>query len=360
MLSPQFAKSLRPSVFLSSTSRSICTNTSGRTIISATRLSSSKLKHCLSYHQQEHQQFFSTTSAPKDNNKNNLSSNNNRTTKSNGKASANKEGGIKFQYLILIGLFSYVGLSEAAKRMEKNKDKNSFSEEEFNKLQDGLRRKTKMIPDDIEEQEVKIDNDKVAAAAAAIIGNSTKTNGTKYTAKNVSVYLVPSKDINNTNVNFNEKDKQHFHIIDAEKLTELEKNDIKSRYGPLLQECERFGRNVPVGTKTAIVGNAIMQILKQQAPDTDSYSSNNGNSNGDNNVVENQKHVFMIVGFPDSINEAIKFEEKVVTVKKLISVVGAGDEESSSRDISDVVNYYDTVKKVAIVSSAEQIKQIVN
>ncbi|CCH44680.1 hypothetical protein BN7_4248 [Wickerhamomyces ciferrii] len=113
-----------------------------------------------------------------------------------------------------------------------------------------------------------------------------------------------------------------FELIDPSKLVEREKNDKESLYNALLNDPD---------TKTLPTGLLVDLISKE--------------------LKNNESKKFVVINYPPDIKESVKFEEKAVTIKKLIHL--SDDKESKVED--DVLKYYNTVNKVQTIESTEDL-----
>lgn len=111
-----------------------------------------------------------------------------------------------------------------------------------------------------------------------------------------------------------------FEVINPNDLIEAEKKDETSLFNALLNDPET--KEIPVG----LIVDLILKKLKSS---------------------ESKK--FLVINYPTDIKESVKFEEKVVTIKKLIYL------KNSEKDDDDVVKYYKTVGKVDEVESTNDI-----
>jgi hypothetical protein len=109
-------------------------------------------------------------------------------------------------------------------------------------------------------------------------------------------------------------------VIDPKKLVEDEKKDESSKYYALLNDTDQIPRGLIV--------DLISKYLGSQ-PDGK----------------------FLVLNYPTDIKESTQFEDKVVTIKKLIAL--------KQDAVDDVVKYYKTVDKVGEIDSLDEIKQIV-
>lgn len=192
----------------------------------------------------------------------------------------------------MIGVVSFGILGLVVQQVDKNKPKNEFTEDEYNKMvQNGLKRKIKIIPDS--------DNNEIYLAP--------HTTGSKIKAQKLEGVFV----------------------LDLEDLKQAQKLVKLSRYGPLLLECEEYKAPVPVGVESSIIGLEIQKI-KQEHPEA---------------------RKFLICGFPLSINESIKFEDKVATVTKLFVPSTTDD---------PVADYFNTVKKTEVVNDVSDLVKAIS
>lgn len=110
-------------------------------------------------------------------------------------------------------------------------------------------------------------------------------------------------------------------VIDPKELVQAEKDDDTSKFHALLNDPEL--RDIPRG----VVIDLILKYLESH-PDGK----------------------YLVLNFPTDIKESTQFEDKVVTVKKLISLNAQG--------IDDLVKYYKTVDKVKDISSISELKTV--
>jgi hypothetical protein len=109
-------------------------------------------------------------------------------------------------------------------------------------------------------------------------------------------------------------------VIDPKKLVADEKKDESSKYHALLNDTDQIPRGLIV--------DLISKYLGSQ-PDGK----------------------FLVLNYPSDIKESTQFEDKVVTIKKLIAL--------KQDAVDDVVKYYKTVDKVGEIDSLDELKQIV-
>lgn len=184
---------------------------------------------------------------------------------------AKEQKSLKFQYFVALGIFSYFLLSETVKKLDGNRPKNNFTEEEYKKIQNGLKRKVKLFSDDT-----------------------------------VNVLLIPAENIQITDTDANTQ------VLDLSQLVQQQKLDPDSKYGALLKECETFKTKVPVGTYTSILRDKLSSL-------------------------ESPIKKLIVVGFPDSVSESIKFQDKILAVDQIVN---------TTQSQSDLISYFETVDKV--------------
>jgi len=112
-----------------------------------------------------------------------------------------------------------------------------------------------------------------------------------------------------------------FEVIDPSALIEREKKDEESLFNALLNDPE---------TKKIPTGLLVDLILKE--------------------LQKSSGKKFVVINYPTDIKESVKFEEKVVTIKKLIHLANEQNGESD-----DVVKYYKTVNKVDEFKTTQDI-----
>ncbi len=117
-----------------------------------------------------------------------------------------------------------------------------------------------------------------------------------------------------------------FEILDPNVLLEKEKQDKDSLYYALLNDAEY--ETLPTGL--------LVDLISKQLKASDSKK-------------------FIVINYPSDIKESVKFEEKVVTVKKLIHLKSSQDKGD---DDDDVVKYYKTVNKVDEIKSDKDITKL--
>ncbi|EDO17822.1 hypothetical protein Kpol_1043p12 [Vanderwaltozyma polyspora DSM 70294] len=188
-----------------------------------------------------------------------------------------------FGKIALVGVIGTYIFYKAAQSIDRNKPKEYVSEDEYNNVMSGLKRRVSIFkPDEVE------------------------------------IHLSPIKDVTKVKRLFRD-DKQMIYI-DPAKLAEQVRQDPEDPYEPLLEELvkkhgtEAYYDHLPFGMAAMLTGRYMKENCKA----------------GDRIVVYN---------FPLNIQEAIKFENEISILK---DIVVYKDDQS----IDGVVSYYKTVKKV--------------
>lgn len=126
-------------------------------------------------------------------------------------------------------------------------------------------------------------------------------------------------------------------VIDPKKLIEKEIED-EGKYSYLLQELHATNRPFPRGLITALVKQEIQLFL------------NTTKGQFDTNII--------LVNYPQSTEEAIKFENDVSELKSCVVLeddfqksLATDLSEDNVRKVKNVVGYFDTVGKVQMVNS---------
>ncbi|KAL6948820.1 hypothetical protein ACO0QE_001293 [Hanseniaspora vineae] len=212
-------------------------------------------------------------------------------TASSTNAQGKQSSGPGIKKIALVGLIGTAIFVQAAESLEKAKPKNSFTEAEYNTyVMNGLRRKKLMLsPESF--PPIKFLLNAQGAAAAKILSED-------------NVY-----------------------VVDPVTVVEYYRSNETSKYEALLNEIfQRNGSNKDILPEKLPQGMICMLI---------------GRYIQDHNLAENieSKTSIIIKNFPKNLKEAIKFENDVGNVKSII--VGENDPAQS-----DIVDYYDTVKKV--------------
>lgn len=184
-----------------------------------------------------------------------------------------------FKKIFLVAILGTLVFMQAANSLEKNKPKTSYSEEEFENVMSGLKRRVSLFP--AGSLEVKL----IPRASEEILKKVRKGSEIVIAPREVVEYFRGQKDGT------------------YEALLE----EIRTKYG-----AEYFEK-LPSGMLVMLIG----KYMKEKCRENDQV---------------------IIADFPHSIKDAIKFENEVCTVSKVVT-----DKANSN---SDVCQYYETVRKV--------------
>lgn len=182
-----------------------------------------------------------------------------------------------FKKIFLVALVGTLVFMQAANSLDKNKPKTSYSEEEFENVMNGLKRRVALFP-----------------------------------AGTLNVKFVPSSSILSKVQSTSAK------VIDPQKVVAYFKGQKDGTYEALLSDLESkhgddYINKLPNGMLVMLIGKYMK--LKCSANDE-----------------------VLIVNFPHNIKDAIKFENEVSTVSKVLIPKKNSD--------SDLCQYYNTVHKV--------------
>lgn len=183
-----------------------------------------------------------------------------------------------FAMIFTLAIIGTVVFNEAAKHLDKNKPKNTFTEDEYEHVMQGLKRRVAMFPDG--QLDVQFSLQKDSDQLKKLLGDS-------------KVYIDPVHVV------------ETYRGIQDDPFEPL-LNEIYSKYGP------KYLNHLPQGLLVNLLGRYMKTNCRQ----------------GD--------HV-VILDFPHSIKDAIKFENEVCSVSKLLATEETLD--------SDVCKYYQTVRK---------------
>lgn len=224
--------------------------------------------------------------------------------------SVRPENAPRIRYLAMMVALSFGLLHYVTSQIDKKAPKNSFSEREFQQYEKetGLKRRHKLISHEKNDQYL--------------------------------FYVVPfCHDVSAAEKELTKKlpqDKQ-VKIIEPRELIEKEIEDEK-KYGYLLQELKASGRPMPRGLLTALVKEEVELFM------------NTTRGQHDTSIV--------ILNYPQSTEEAIKFENEVSDVKTCLKLesdfakhLALELAEDDVRKVSNVFGYFDTVDKVTSVDS---------
>lgn len=184
-----------------------------------------------------------------------------------------------FKKLALVGVIGTVIFVEAVKSLDKNQPKNSYSESEYAEVAKGLRRRK-------------------AIFAPGEINVQLATQG------------VPTKQLGTRGK-----------VVDPSEIVEYYRQQEGDKYQALLNELldshgKHYVEKLPSGMLVMLVGRYLKEVC-----------------NGADNVV--------IANFPLNLKDAIKFENEVCVVDKVLF--------TESNAGNDLAKYFQTVDKVEIV-----------
>lgn len=214
----------------------------------------------------------------------------------------------RIRYLFYMFLLSSATIYISGKFVTKKKQKTSFgSEQEFNEyeLTTGLKRRTKLI------------------------------NNDKYTF--IGLPISNEKVINElTKVN----EATTVKVIDPQQLIQNQLDDETKRYSYLLQDLQKENKPLPKGLLTALIKDYVLFYMNTSQGIYDT--------------------LFVIKNYPQTIDDASKFENEVAFLTKLVVLKSdlAGLNGDDSRTVNDVVLYFGTVNKSQVLDSFSDIKPI--
>lgn len=211
----------------------------------------------------------------------------------------------KFRYLVYTFLFSSAALVFVSLKVDrKPPPRTSFSEKEFQEFEETtkLKRRHKIITDDL----------------------SSKFN----------FYVLPfikTESIEQFATMSNNSSSAVVKVIDPLKLIEIEKSDTSKKFLFLLQELDVTKKPFPKGLITALIKEEIQSFI-----------------NSEEEIVKTN---FFITNYPQTTDEAIKFENDIGDIKKCLvlhydmlnELPAQGNE--FERSINNVVGYFETVGK---------------
>lgn len=216
----------------------------------------------------------------------------------------------KLRYFAVVVLASFGLLHFVTTQVDRKAPKVSFSEREFQQYEKetGLRRRHKLISHE--------KNDQYAFYAVPYAHDIAD-------AEKILTQKLPG-------------DKQ-VKVIEPSSLIEKEIED-EGRYSYLLQELKATNRSFPRGLITAMVKQEIQLFMNTTKGQFDT--------------------TILLVNYPQSTEEAIKFENDVSELKGCVvlekdfqKTLSADLSEDDVRKVNNVVGYFDTVGKVQKVNS---------
>lgn len=215
----------------------------------------------------------------------------------------------KFRYLIYVAIFSTAVLVFVSKKVDKKNPKKSFSPREYAEYEEitGLKRRNKLISHE--------KNDKYRFYALPYVHDDA-------TVEKLAKKLPGDKEIK---------------IIDPEQLVEREIEDETRRYSFLLQDLRAERKALPNGLLTALIKEEVSMFLNTTKGTYDTS--------------------FLLKNYPQTTEEAIKFENDVSSVLKCLVLLNDVENEMPSaknpekaRLIANVIGYFDTVNNTKSIS----------
>lgn len=183
-----------------------------------------------------------------------------------------------FAMLFALAIVGTMVFKEAAKNLDKNKPKNTFTEDEYEHVMQGLKRRVAIFPNG--QLDVQFSLHKDANKLKKILGDSR-------------TYIDPNQVV------------ETYRSIDDDPYEPL-LNEIHTKHGP------QYLDHLPQGLLVSLLGR---------------YMKDHCNI-GDEVVI---------LDFPHTIRDAIKFENEVASVSKLLT--------TKEMTESDICKYYHTVNK---------------
>ncbi|CAK7905647.1 hypothetical protein CAAN1_14S04324 [[Candida] anglica] len=223
-----------------------------------------------------------------------------------------KDDGPKVRYLFYTFFLSTALLVLVSSRVEKKtKPVTNFSEKDFEEREEisNLKRRHKIVPAN--------ERSKVKFYVLPYVHDDETVN--KLATRDVFAGTVVK-------------------VLDPAELLEQERTDESRRYSFLLQDLAASGKPLPKGLITGVLKNRIEEYLKQEQENL-------------------QPTTFLIKNYPQSTDEAIKFENDISDITRCISYhfdflneLPKRDEEFV-RQVNNVIGYFDTVGKSKVVTT---------
>lgn len=206
----------------------------------------------------------------------------------------------KMRYFALMFAILSVALYFAGNSVTRKQPKTTFSDErEFNEYEasSGLRRRHKLIPSE--------KNDQYAFFAVPLCSDADA-------AKVISAIKEqdPSKLIC---------------VLNPQDLVDQEAADPERRYAGVLAEIKSQNKPMPPGLELAILKQHVKFLLNTRQGTFDT--------------------AFILKNFPQTIDEAIKFENDVLTISLCVIIKGEDMLEELQRAIDNVGGYFEIVGK---------------
>lgn len=218
----------------------------------------------------------------------------------------------RIRYLFYMVVLSWAVLYFVTGKVDKKQPKNTFaSEREFRDYEEqtGLKRRNKLINHEKNEQ--------YRFYVVPYVTDDYALDSICQRIKEVD----PAREVK---------------VIDPKQLIETEKLDETRKYSYLLQDLDARNHSYPKGLVTALIKNEVAQFLNTRL------------GTFDTNIV--------IKNYPQSTDEAIKFENDISDIQKCLivhyDIVNTlPDDPDLARNIGNVVGYFNTVGRVKEVVS---------
>ncbi|CAI5756633.1 unnamed protein product [Candida verbasci] len=225
----------------------------------------------------------------------------------------------RVRYILYMVALSWVAMYFVGNNLEKKRPSmQNLTEREFNEyeLKTGIKRRNKLI------------NDKLAQ---------------KYKFY-VIPYIKQDEELDEIVTKLKQKDSSYnIKVIDPKQLIEEEKADDSRKYSILLQTLESQKKSFPPGLITAIIKDYLNTFINTREGTFDTN--------------------FIIKNYPQTTNEAIKFENDVSDICKclilhydIINELPKVKNDEEVRDIKNVDGYFNTIgKSKTIVSKWDEM-----
>ncbi|CAN3365625.1 hypothetical protein DICA4_E26764 [Diutina catenulata] len=222
------------------------------------------------------------------------------------KKSPQKQNTPRVRYLFYMLVLSWGVLYLVTKKVDRKPPPKSFSSErEFRdyEQQTGLKRRSKLL-------------------------NHEKNEHYRFY---VVPYVSNDQDVEKIGARLKELDpNREVKVIDPAQLIAREKEDESRKYCYLLRDLDARHKSYPKGLVTALVKNEVAYFLNTRM------------GTFDTNIV--------LKNYPQTTDEAIKFENEVSSVQKCLvthyDLVNKLSDPKLARQVNNVVGYFNTVDKV--------------
>ncbi|ODV63995.1 Aim36p ASCRUDRAFT_5891 [Ascoidea rubescens DSM 1968] len=165
--------------------------------------------------------------------------------------------------------------------------------------------------------------------------NGLKRKKTMFQAFEVNIDLLPGENLKKDDVKKIVGDSVF--VIDPPELINRERaQGLDAFYGPFLIELQERNAPIPAAVTVNIIGKEIKKIKKEQEND------------------ESDKILkFLVINFPQDLEQSIKFERDVKTADSIIKV------EDIKNDVGNkVFQYFETVDKIKTVQKIKNLGNI--